>query len=150
MNGKYYTYADPDGAVVQINAYRAIRHGEQIYMRTPEDGAYVKPDDVADVAAGFLEAKGVEPADLSRSFSPETHEAMALAHLKQARVVRDQEAEIARDHAEADQYRQLYPDLDPYEGVTWEAMTDQGKCLHLKRYRTARQFVISKQQEEKK
>jgi hypothetical protein len=98
MSGNF-EYKDMDGSRLTVNPFRGSRVGKQVYVKVTGDGAYIKPDDVADVAAGLLEANGVTPHELDWSNTPETHEAHALAHLQQARVVRTQIAEREAEKA---------------------------------------------------
>lgn len=54
-------------------------------------------------------------------------------------------AEAAKREAEdreVDQYRRLIPALDPYEGVPWEVMTEQGKQMHRDRHHAHKEFFI--------
>lgn len=135
-----FDHTDQDGARLFIQPADTPRYGRQVHVHAPaEGGVYVDPSAAGEAAAAILESAGVDAGqhDPDLGLSPEEHESVALAYLRAARQVRAHQAELAKEHAAADAFRQRFPEIDPYADVPWEDMTEKGKQLHLGRRRTA-------------
>lgn len=128
-----FDHTDKDGARFKIAPANSPRYGKQVYIELSASEGYVPPELAGDAAIAFLESAGVEPDELDYQTSPQLHEEEALAHLLLARELRRQIAEREALATRADALRQEFPELDPYEGITWKAMTEEGKRIHLDR-----------------
>lgn len=129
-----FKHIDKDGVPLSISAAENRRVGKQVFVKIGTAGeAYVDPSRAGEAAAAFLESAGVvhESDALDWHTSPESHERLALAHLHAAAEVRRQEAIRKARHALADAVRKEFPELDPYEDVSWDDMTHKGRQMHL-------------------